>query len=192
MGLAPFKQDITMIYPYTMMDKVQRDFLEDIVTEASMTMISGGSGHVQSIGVGNDVVVITVLNSESIWKMDGSGNLPHCVVKGRSATMDDASKIMQGNPVGGTANWHLDTLDLLKALVACIFRCTNFKESGMKNGICDVIIQMVIHEVGLTQNIVNQLKMFIDDIQSLETSASVSSATISASNSSAACVSASH
>lgn len=131
-------------------------------------------------------MVITMIDSVRIWSDGSSTNkdgipLSHRHVScplGKSVVIggdkerisrakEEASRALKGSPIAGGAHWQLDTLDVLKAFVACVFRSTQFKDVEMKRGICDIIIQMVIHDVGLTQNTVNLLGEFIDGIQSI-------------------------
>ena len=79
---------------------------------------------------------------------------------------EEASRALTGSPLAGSMRWQLDTLDVLKAFVACVFRSTSFTDDNMRNGICEIIVQMVIHEVGLTHNTVDMLKTFIQGIRS--------------------------
>ena len=78
----------------------------------------------------------------------------------------DASRTVEGKPVGGSMRWQLDTLDVLKAFAACVFRSSTFRDDDMRNGICEIVVQMVIHEVGLTHNTVDMLRTFIQGIRS--------------------------
>lgn len=80
--------------------------------------------------------------------------------------MQDASRAVEGRPVGGSMWWQLDTLDVLKAFAACVFRSTAFPDDDMRNGICEIVVQMVIHDVGLTHNTVDMLRTFIQGIRS--------------------------
>ena len=130
-------------------------------------------------------MVITMLDGERIWS-DGTGRdsaiplfhrhvscpLGKVVVKGGdkerlSKAKEEASRALKGSPIAGGTHWQLDTLEVLKAFVACVFRSTLFKDREMKRGICDIVIQMVIHDVGLTQNIVSLLGDFIEGMEEI-------------------------
>ena len=64
-GLAPFRNDITMVFPYSIMDRAQLDFLDNITQQISLN--GSSREHMQAIGVGNDVVVVTVLDGMRVW-----------------------------------------------------------------------------------------------------------------------------
>lgn len=172
-GLAPFRNDITMVIPYSMMDKTQLDFLDNIVQQ--VTFGSSGTGDpIRGVGIGNDVVVITVLDSCKIWSDSYTDRPPLAHRHSTTGTAqterihrarEEASRALTGKPMGGSMRWQLDTLDILKAFVACVFRSTSFTDDDMRSGICEIIVQMVIHEVGLTHNTVEMLKMFIQGIR---------------------------
>lgn len=72
---------------------------------------------------------------------------------------------MKGRPLAGGTNWQIDTLDVLKAFVACVFRSTLFRDNEMRRGICDIVVQVVMHEIGLTQNTVDTIGEFINGIE---------------------------
>ena len=57
-GLAPFRNDVTMIIPYSMMDRVQLDFLDDLAYRATFTLASSTvySDPVRAMGIGNEVM----------------------------------------------------------------------------------------------------------------------------------------
>lgn len=176
-GLAPFRNDITMILPYNMMDRTQLDYLENLTECANFT---SPVGPVQGIGLGNGVVVITVLDSIRIWSNTVEKKnhpLPHKHLGGSSSSgiekinedariaREEASKILDGRPVGGSCRWKLDSLDLLKAFVACVFRSLIFTDDDIRNGICEIVVQMVMNDVGLTYNTVDKLKLFVRGIR---------------------------
>ena len=50
---------------------------------------------------------------------------------------------MKGRPLAGGTNWQIDTLDVLKAFVACVFRSTLFRDNEMRRGICDIVVQVM-------------------------------------------------
>lgn len=210
-GLAPFRNDVTMIIPYSMMDRVQLDFLDNLAYSATFTPVSSTvySDPVRALGIGNEVslwghlcmfyphmsmntdpkvythtqvMVITMIDSMRIWSDSNHIPLSHRHIScplGKSVVVggdkeriarakEEANRALKGSPIAGGTHWQLDTLDVLKAFVVCVFRSTQFKDREMKRGICDIIIQMVIHDVGLTQNIVNLLGEFIEGILLLE------------------------
>lgn len=179
-GLAPFRDDITMVLPYTMMDRGQLDFLDSLLLDASFIPATSPQGDpVRAMGVGGEVVVVTMIDSMRVWSDSCTDRAPLVHRHGpprRHAggaadrahrAKEDASRALHGRPVQGAMHWQLDTLDLLKALVACVFRSKAFPNNEMRHGICDIIVQMVIHEVGLTQNTVDELRAFIQGIQSV-------------------------
>ena len=181
-GIAPFRNDITMIIPYSVMDKVQLEFLDDLASRASFVPVSSTQYRdpIRAIGMGNEVMVITMIESMKIWSDGSREGVPLChrhvsCPLGKSSSdkermsraKEEASRAVRGCPMAGDAYWQLDTLDVLKAFVACVFRSKQFTGSEMKRGICDIIIQMVIHDVGLTQNIINSLGDFINGVQSV-------------------------
>lgn len=56
-GLAPFRNDITMVVPYSMMDRAQLDFLDDLAYRATFTPANSTvySDPVRALGIGNEV-----------------------------------------------------------------------------------------------------------------------------------------
>ena len=190
-GLAPFRSDITMLVPYTSMSRQQLDFLDRLVQEAeAATASSGGGGGVRYIAMGNEVVVFTVVDSVRVWS-DSSGSdnktpLSHRVFaaavtpsqtqtagKARAGSAaqkrmredeDEASISVYGVPRAGACHWQIDTLNLLKAFVACIFRSTAFTDTAMRYGICDIVVQMVMHEVAVTVDTLREVKKYIDTV----------------------------
>lgn len=64
-GLAPFRNDITMVLPYSMMDRAQLDFLDNITQQ--VTLNGSSKENMQAMGIGNDVVVVTVLDAMRVW-----------------------------------------------------------------------------------------------------------------------------
>lgn len=194
-GLAPFRNDITMVLPYSIMDRTQLDFLDNITQQISLN--GSGREHVQAMGIGNDAVIVTVLGSMRVWTdscldktplshryatqplsssiLTGHKRKVSQLSLGGGAAADDAaaayraredaSRAVAGKPVGGSMRWQLDTLDVLKAFAACVFRSSTFKDDDMRNGICEIVVQMVIHEVGLTHNTVDMLRTFIQGIR---------------------------
>ena len=69
MGIAPFRNDMTMIIPYSMMDRAQLDFLDDLADRASFIPMSSilHQDPVRAMGIGNEVMVITMIDSAKIW-----------------------------------------------------------------------------------------------------------------------------
>ena len=189
-GLAPFRSDITMLVPYTSMSKQQLDFLDRLVQEAEAATASSGGSGVRYIAMGNEVVVFTVVDSVRVWS-DSSGSdnktpLSHRVFaaavtpsqtqtagKARAGSAaqkrmredeDEASISVYGVPRAGACHWQIDTLNLLKAFVACIFRSTAFTDTAMRYGICDIVVQMVMHEVAVTVDTLREVKKYIDTV----------------------------
>lgn len=165
MGLAPFKSDITMVFPYSMMDRAQLDYLDNLLQQASFTNSPGEP--VCAIGLGSEVVVITVLDSVRVWSDPGRERPPLAHRQGGKElrSMEEASRVVNGRPLGGDTQWQIDTVDLLKAFVSCVFRSSTFKDNDTRTGVCDITIQMVIHDIGLTQNMVDMLRSFIQGIK---------------------------
>ena len=150
MGIAPFRNDITMIIPYSMMDRAQLDFLDDLAERASFVPVSSTVHRdpVRAMGIGNEVMVITMIDSAKIWSDVSKDGIPlshkHVSCPLGKAVMssgdkeriarakEEASRAVKGSPVAGGSYWQLDTLDVLKAFVACVFRSNQFKVSCHK------------------------------------------------------------
>jgi hypothetical protein len=73
-GLAPFRNDITMVLPYSMMDGAQLDFLGTIMDQATFVAsshapaVGAATGNsIRAMGIGNEVVVVTMLDGIRIW-----------------------------------------------------------------------------------------------------------------------------
>lgn len=184
LGLAPFRHDISMVLPYSMMDRTQLDFLDNIVHAVSCS--SGTKNNpTQVLTFRNGVVVVTVLNSVKIWSGSSTDKTP-LSHRHRTTTThkniaitdpadteaeklrisrEEASRALDGRPIRGSLQWQLDTLDLLKAFVACVFRSTTFQDDNTRSGICEIVVQMVMHDVGLTHNTVDMLKKFVQGIR---------------------------
>lgn len=184
LGLAPFRHDITMVLPYSMMDRTQLDFLENIVHTVSNSHGTKNTA-TQILTFRNGVVVVTVLNSVKVWSGSSTDRTPlshrHRTITAHKQTVitdpndteaekvrnscEEASRVVQGRPVRGPLQWQLDTLDLLKAFVACVFRSTTFQDDDTRSGICEIVVQTVMHDVGLTHNTVDMLKTFVQGIR---------------------------
>lgn len=58
-GLAPFRNDVTMIMPYSMMDRAQLDYLDDLAYRATFTPASSMiyRDPIRALGIGNEVSI---------------------------------------------------------------------------------------------------------------------------------------
>lgn len=160
MGLAPFRDDINMVIPYSTMDHSQLEFLDHIMQTSHFG--SGGGAPTCAMCMGDDVVTVTTLDGVRVWSDSSRDRAP---LTHSNAVADEASRTVDGVPLGGGTQWHIDTMDLLKAFVSCVFRSTVFTDDDTRTGVCDIVIQMVIHDVGLTQNMVDMLRVFIHGIR---------------------------
>ena len=190
-GLSPMVSDITLVFPYTLMTKVQVDYLQDILQQATFNASPNTADPIKAIGYGNEIVVITTLHSQKIWNgnVTERAALPHTFCSSSSTSssqtlkkrkkgaiisgggiMDEnlakrkeASQLVHGGMVdqccGG--GFHLDEADVLKAFCACVFRSKVHEENALREGICNVILQMVIGEVGTTRDVLQNVSEFI-------------------------------
>lgn len=205
-GLSPMVSDISLVFPYTQMSKVQVDFLYDILHRATFNAAPNTADPIKAIGYGNEVVVVTTLNSQKIWNTVSFQNRPalvhtfaanagitptstnkkkcmedkgqhlqhlqhkqqylsglvatdsqHCKEIHQNQVMQEAAQLIQGN----FNRFHLDEADVLKAFCACVFRSKTHKDNALREGICNVILQMVIGEVGTTRDILKDVSDFI-------------------------------
>lgn len=179
-GLSPMVSDTTLVFPYTMMSKVQVDYLHDILRWATFNAAPNTADPIKAIGYGNEVVVITTLNSQRIWggsALDrpalahtfcsststaaGNKRRKGVIVSGKEAEsfqkQQEASQLIQGR----YTSFHLDETEVLKAFCACVFRSKVHKDNALREGICNVILQMVIGEVGTTRDVLNSVSEFI-------------------------------
>ncbi len=65
-------------------------------------------------------------------------------------------------------HYQLDMADVLKAFCACVFRSKIHKDNSLREGICNVILQMVIGEVGITRDILQSVSRFIQTVKNIE------------------------
>lgn len=212
-GLAPMVSDITLVLPYTQMSKLQIDFLQDILQSATFNACANTGDPIKAVAYGNEVVVVTTLNSQRIWTGNAMERapLPHCFAndsmkhcnvwtsgkrkKGMVVTDDthcknarkqrklmEACKLISGGyssvnagdpprngyvdfsasrqaPVG--SGYMLDEAEVLKAFCACVFRSRVHQSSSLREGICNVILQMVIGEVGTTKDVLQNVSEFV-------------------------------
>lgn len=229
-GLAPIAADITLVLPYTQMSKIQMDYLQDILKQASFNASAHTADPIKAIGYGSEVVIITTLHGQSIWRGNAVERPPlHHIYerksssssssvsdfhapsrkKARKNTLGDAhTHNTSGNsmkaqqlimvadrdngqwrnesavaleeachwihgqplcangtiPVVGQKNvpsWHLDASSVLKAFCACVFRSRVHTDTCLREGICNIILQMVIGEVGTTRDILQSVSAFV-------------------------------
>lgn len=86
LGLAPFRNDITMLLPYSMMDSTQLDYLGNLLDRASFAHPNAahpnagggsvGSGGVRAMGLGNEVAVVTMIDGVRVWAESTSEGVP--------------------------------------------------------------------------------------------------------------------
>lgn len=172
-GLAPFRNDITMIMPYSMMDSRQLDFLERIISTASFDRHSSmDQESTQAVMVGNEVMVVTVLEGCRIWSTPNQHQNPNLNqheqgggggAKKKSMLMhEEASRMLYGRPCASSSQlWQLDTLEVLKSFAACVFRSKVFEDNNVRHGICNIVVQMVVGEMSITRDTLDQLGLFM-------------------------------
>lgn len=90
-GLAPFRNDITMVLPYSMMDRVQLDFLGTIMDQAIFVASSHApaaamGNSIRAMGIGNEVVVVTMMDGIRIWSDSPSSSEGDMPLSHRHAT----------------------------------------------------------------------------------------------------------
>jgi hypothetical protein len=175
-GLAPFRNNVTMVIPYTAMNPTQLDFLASLA--GAVEIKSGSKSPMRAITQGQDTLVVTVMDGVTVWDGNAgtdrsSSGLPHRGGRGhanpgeaerRASARDEVTRLMAGRPAAGATRWHLDTLCLLKAFVVCVFRSEQHTDNDMRRGICNIVIQMVMHEVGLTRDMLGELNTFIQTV----------------------------
>lgn len=218
-GLAPFKTDITMVLPYTRMNKSQLDFLQDVLSQATFNSTAAAADPIKAIGYGSEIVVITTLGGMRIWdgnstdrpplahtfasfhhsspqliEAGGGGaggsaklfkeaksNAAKTCAKGYGVVLpsgrnekeaymrNQAHMLLTGKPMGGSTSFQLDTLEVLKAFCACVFRSSVHKKNSIREGICHIVLQMVIGEIGITQDTLENLSSFIAEAKQIAT-----------------------
>lgn len=80
---------------------------------------------------------------------------------------NQAHMMLTGKPMGGSASFQLDTLEVLKAFCACVFRSSVHRKNSMREGICHIVLQMVIGEIGITQDTLENLSAFIEEAKQI-------------------------
>lgn len=135
-GVAPFKNNISMVYHYKWMTDTQKDYVLGILNSIHITASCSllREHRVQGIGLAGEVVVVTWMDGEKMW-----GVSEELAIK-------------------------LKAVDVLKALVSCVWRTPDLT-SELKRGICNINIQMAVHELALTRN---ALACIEDHVSALE------------------------
>jgi hypothetical protein len=204
-GLAPITSDITFVLPYSQMSKLQIDFLQDILLRATFNACANTADPIKAIAYGNEVVIVTTLQSQRIWNGHGIERpaLHHqfaadgCKRKRGCAMVDDAQcesvrkqlklqeacKLLTGrqskamldkhsssssNISSSSSAVYLDETDVLKAFCACVFRSKVHKDNALREGICNVVLQMVIGEIGTTKDVLKSVNDFVQAAKTLD------------------------
>lgn len=133
LGLAPFKNNISLVYLYRWMTEAQKHYVQDIldcihISPSSCSLLK--EYRIQGIALGNEVIVVTWINGERVW--GGS---------------EDASL-------------RLRSVDVLKAFVSCVWASSDLTPE-LKKGVCDINIQMAMHELALTQNTLQHITEYV-------------------------------
>jgi hypothetical protein len=77
---------------------------------------------------------------------------------------------MQPSSTAGCSLYHLDTVNVLNGFCACVFRSKIHKQNTIREGICNVILQMVIGEVGITKDTLQSVSKFIQAAKEVSSS----------------------
>jgi len=170
-GLVPLTQEIMVVYPYHLMDKEQLVFLEDLASEAIFTS-SYTDAPITAIGINREVMIITAIHGVRIFSTHStSASATQAAggqLKGLQAGRKRGTGSVSGSPPTSSSSkyvhWYISPMEILKAFILCVFRSVCFQDPSTKVGICSIVIQSVVHDIGLTQESIKELSAFVDDV----------------------------
>jgi hypothetical protein len=95
-----------------------------------------------------------------IQGMGNSCDIPNCNAQKAPTASKLASSCTRGRSMQPTTVY-IEETEILKAFCACVFRSKVHQDNALREGICNVILQMVIGEVGTTKDVLRDVHEFV-------------------------------
>jgi hypothetical protein len=178
LGLAPFRSSPSLVYLYKWMTEAQKNYIQGILSDVHVTssMHQLREYRVQGIGQGGEVLVVTWIDGEKVWNSSSHQHLSSQIQQNQqSLSSQHQQHASQPHPSRSSSassqlqmrQVRLRGVDVLLAMVACVFRDSTFDapyDRHARRGVCNIILQMATHELALTRDALKRVHDLIEQL----------------------------